>query len=328
MPISAIVMGIYPLYRLWAEEVRHVRSAFRIRPRRRCRVTAEAPTIVVTGATSGLGALAAASLATAGARLILVARSAQRARQTISSLRESAPEAEVFLADLSRPGDVRRAGEEIRSRHERIDVLINNAGLHAFEPRLTDDGLPEMVAVNYLAPFVLTRELLPSLLRSPAGRVVNVASEASRRHGDFRIPAVLTDTSPFTARSSSDRYGQSKLLDIMFTLALARRLADTTVTANCLDPGFNVTGLGRELPFAAGLERVLRALRVGDPARGAGLIVDLATESRYAGRSGLYVTEKGRRELTPVDPATDTVAQDELWLSTEQLLDRLSESAA
>ncbi|MFE7225256.1 SDR family NAD(P)-dependent oxidoreductase [Nocardioides sp. NPDC057577] len=292
-------------------------------------MTAEAPTIVVTGATGGLGALATTSLAATGARLILVARSAERAEQTISSLRDSTSvEPEVFLADLSRPAEVRRAGEEIRSRHERIDVLINNAGLHAFEPRLTDDGLPEMVAVNYLAPFVLTRELLPSLLRSPAGRVVNVASEASRRHGDFRIPDVLTDTSPFTARGSSERYGQSKLLDIMFTLTLARRLADTTVTANCVDPGFNVTGLGRELPFAAGLEQVLRTLRVGDPARGAGLIVDLATEARYAGRTGLYVTEKRRRELVPVDPATDAAAQDELWRSTEQLLRRLSKSPA
>ncbi|MFD7075772.1 SDR family NAD(P)-dependent oxidoreductase [Nocardioides sp. NPDC059952] len=292
-------------------------------------MTSEAQTIVVTGATSGLGALAATSLAATGARLILVARSAERAEQTISSLRDSTSvEPEVFLADLSRPEEVRRAGEEIRSRHERIDVLINNAGLHAFEPRLTDDGLPEMVAVNYLAPFVLTRELLPSLLRSPAGRVVNVASEASRRHGDLRIPDVLTDTSPFTARGSSERYGQSKLLDIMFTLALARRLVDTTVTANCVDPGFNVTGLGRELPFAAGLERVLRTLRVGDPARGADLIVDLATEARYAGRTGLYVTEKRRRELVPVDPATDAAAQDELWRSTEQLLRRLSKSPA
>lgn len=292
-------------------------------------MTATASTIVVTGATSGLGALAAASLAAEGARLILVARSAQKAEQTISSLRESVPvEAEAVLADLARPGDVRRAGEEIRSRHERIDVLINNAGLHAFEPRLTVDGLPEMVAVNYLAPFVLTRELLPSLLQSPAGRVVNVASEASRRHGDFRIPEVLTDTSPFTARGSSERYGQSKLLDIMFTLALARRLADTTVTANCVDPGFNVTGLGRELPFAAGLERVLRTLRIGDPARGAGLIVELATAARYAGRTGLYVTEKGRRELTPAAPATHPAAQDELWHSTERLMAVLLESPA
>lgn len=292
-------------------------------------MTTRAPTIVITGATSGLGALAAASLAASGARLILVARSAQRARQAVSSMRGSTSvEPEVVLADLSQPGDVCRAGEEIRSRHDRIDVLINNAGLHAFEPRLTVDGLPEMVAVNYLAPFVLTRELLPSLLRSPAGRVVNVASEASRRHGDFRVPDVLTDTSPFTARGSSARYGQSKLLDIMFTLALARRLVDTTVTANCLDPGFNVTGLGRELPFAGGLERLLRTLRIGDPARGAGLIVELATEARYAGRTGLYVTEKGRRELTAADPATDTVAQDELWRSTEHLLDRLSASPA
>lgn len=284
----------------------------------------EAPTIVLTGATGGLGALAATSLAATGAHLVITARSAQRAQGTISSVREVAPAAdpEVVVVDLSRPAEVHRAGEEIRSRHGRIDVLINNAGIHAFEPRATADGLPEMIAVNYLAPFVLTRELLPSLRRSPAGRVVNVASEASRRHGDLRIPQVLSDTTPFTARGSSERYGQSKLLDIMFTLALARRLDGSTVTANCVDPGFNVTGLGRDLRFAAGLERVLRALRIGDPARGAGLIVDLATAARYAGRSGLYVTEKQRRELVPVAPATDASAQDELWRATERLLER------
>jgi len=285
----------------------------------------EAPTIVLTGATGGLGALAATSLAATGAHLVITARSAQRAEATISSVREVAPTAdpEVFVVDLSRPGEVRKVGEEIRARYGRIDVLINNAGIHAFEPRVTADGLPEMIAVNYLAPFVLTRELLPSLQRSPAGRVVNVASEASRRHGDLRIPQVLSDTTPFTARGSSERYGQSKLLDIMFTLALARRLDGSTVTASCVDPGFNVTGLGRDLRFAAGLERVLRALRIGDPARGAGLIVDLATKARYAGRSGLYVTEKHRRELVPADPATDVSAQDELWRATELLLDRL-----
>jgi len=284
----------------------------------------EAPTIVLTGATGGLGALAATSLAAEGAHLVVTARSAQRAEATISSVREVAPTAdpEVFVVDLSRPGEVRKVGEEIRSRHVRIDVLINNAGIHAFEPRVTADGLPEMIAVNYLAPFVLTRELLPSLQRSPAGRVVNVASEASRRHGDLRIPQVLSDTTPFTARGSSERYGQSKLLDIMFTLALARRLDGSMVTANCVDPGFNVTGLGRDLRFAAGLERLLRALRIGNPARGAGLIVDLATAARYAGRSGLYVTEKHRRELVPADPATAVSAQDELWRATELLLDR------
>ena len=125
-----------------------------------------------------------------------------------------------------------------------------------------------MVAVNYFAPWLLTRELLPTLTKTPGARIVNVGSEASRRHGVLTLPEDLTETTAFTARGSSPLYGKSKLLDIMFTLELARRIEGTGVTANVLDPGFNVTGLGRELGFAAPLEKILTHLHIGDPRRG------------------------------------------------------------
>ncbi|WP_423464159.1 SDR family NAD(P)-dependent oxidoreductase [Promicromonospora sp. MS192] len=280
------------------------------------------PTVVITGATRGLGRIAAVELARRGARLVLTARNPSRARDTVAEIRATTPTArvEVIPVDLSAMGDVARAGAAITAAHPSIDALVNNAGLHAFRQRVTDDGLPEMMAVNYLAPWLLTHTLLPSLTRTPGSRVISVASEASRRHGTLTLPHDLTDTTPFTARESSPVYGRSKLLDIMFSLELARRLRDTPTSANCLDPGFNVTGLGRELRGAAALERTLRALRIGDPRRGAGLIVRLATDPAFAGVSGGYYTVRHDRALIPAAPADDQDARARLWDQTEELL--------
>ena len=280
------------------------------------------PVVVLTGATSGLGRLAALDLAARGAHLILPARDPDRAQATVDAVRARNPSArtEVVEVDLTRLHQVRAAGRRIAQQHEHVDVLVNNAGVHAFTPRTTVDGLPQMVAVNYLAPWVLTQALLPALRRSAAARVVTVASEASRRHGTLSLPDDLTDLSPFTARGSSPRYGKTKLLDIMFTLELAERLRGTSVVANCLDPGFNVTGLGRDLRLARPLELLLTRLRIGDPRRGAGLIVHLATHPSYGNVSGRYVTVRGPREITPAAPADDPAARRRLWNVTEELL--------
>lgn len=220
------------------------------------------PIIVLTGATSGLGRLAAVELAKQGAHLVIIARNNDKADSTRALLHQVAPGStcDVFLADLATLDDVRRVGQEIAARYERIDVLINNAGLHAFEQRVTRDGFPEMIAVNYFAPWLLTYTLKDVLIRSGPSRVVNVASEASRRHGILTLPNDLIDTSPFTTLGSSPIYGKTKLLDIMFSQQLARELADTDVTVNALNPGFNVTGLGRELWFAGILEWVTLAV--------------------------------------------------------------------
>lgn len=288
------------------------------------------PTIVITGATSGLGRLAAIELAAQGARLAITARDPDRADATRAAIRAAAPDAEVdvFLADFARTADVLRAGSEIAAHYDKVDVLINNAGLHAFEQRITPDGLPEMVAVNYLAPWILTQALLPTLGKAGRARVVNVASEASRRHGTLTLPDDLTDTSRFTSRESSQRYGASKLLDILFTLELARRIEGTGITANCLDPGFNVTGLGRELGFAAPLEKLLTRLHIGDPARGAGLIVRLATDPYFEGPSGGYYSVKNTARLIPVHPGGDAETQRRLWRQTEELLHGLRRADA
>ncbi|WP_267295217.1 SDR family NAD(P)-dependent oxidoreductase [Mycobacterium hackensackense] len=275
---------------------------------------------MITGATSGIGELAAIELARRGAHLVLTARNPERAEQTIARIRQVASTAiiDVINADFTSLASTHSAGKAINDRHARIDVLINNAGVHTMSQRTTVDGLPEMITVNYLAPWLLTGTVLPALKRAPAARIVTVASQASRRHGSLRIPADLNDTEPFNPLQSAPLYGKTKLLDIMFSLELATRVSETSVKAMCLNPGFNTTGLGRELRFAAPLERILRTLRIGDPHNGANLITRIATETDL--QSGFYYTGKNARPITPVAPADDPGARHQLWNATAQLL--------
>jgi NAD(P)-dependent dehydrogenase (short-subunit alcohol dehydrogenase family) len=280
------------------------------------------PTILITGATNGIGRIAAIALAGRGARLILIARSEVKAAATRADILRTVPAAQIdlFCADFARLSTVAAAAAAIAARYERIDVLINNAGIHAFEQRVTEDGFAEMISVNYLAPWLLTAILRRRLVASAPSRIVTVASEASRHANGVDPGRNLHDTTSFTRRGSSVIYGRTKLMNIMFSMELARRFAQTGVATNCLDPGFNVTGLGRELPFAAPLERLLRFLRVGDPDRGAGIIVRLATDPAFAAVSGGYFSVKDAAPLVPVTPGGDIDAQQALWGATGEIL--------
>ena len=278
------------------------------------------PTIVITGATGGIGQIAAIALARQGAHLVLTARSKARADATLTLIEAEAPgtRVDVHYGDFADMASIAALGREILARHARIDVLINNAGLHAFTPRVTADGTSEMVAVNYLAPWLLTNILRATLVRSAPSRIITVASEASRQAAGFDPLAALVDTRAFTARGSSKIYGQTKMLNIMFSLELARQLTGTGVAANCLCPGFNVTGLGRELWFATPLERLLKWLKIGDPARGAGITVRLATDPAFAEVTGGYYSVTNAKPLVPVAPGSDQQAQTALWQATAQ----------
>jgi NAD(P)-dependent dehydrogenase (short-subunit alcohol dehydrogenase family) len=280
--------------------------------------------VLITGATDGIGQLAAIELARLGADLILTARNERKAEATLKLIEAAAPNTavDVVYADFSDLGSVVAAGRTIAARHPDINVLINNAGLHAFQQRVTKDGFAEMIAVNYFAPWLLTMTLRETLVRSPYARIVTVASEASRRSGAFDFEADLLDTTPFTARGSSRVYGRSKLLDIMFSMELARQLKGTGVTVNCLDPGFNVTSLGRELGFSGPLARILKWLRIGDPVRGAGIIVRLASDPEFGVETGLYISVRNAKTLTPIAPATSDDKCRQLWVFTAAILDR------
>jgi len=278
------------------------------------------PTIVLTGATSGIGRCAAIALARQGAHLVLTARSQARADATVAMIEAAAPgtRVHVHFGDFADLASVAALGREIVARHTRIDALINNAGLHAFKPRVTADGYSEMVAVNYLAPWLLTNILRETVINSAPSRIVTIASEASRRAAGFDPLAALINTRPFSARGSSLIYGQTKLMNIMFSMELALRLKGTGVAVNCLCPGFNVTGLGRELSFAAPLEWLLTWLRIGNPERGASIIVRLASDPAFADVTGGYFSVKDARPLIPAAPGADRQAQQALWQATAE----------
>ena len=264
--------------------------------------------IVITGATSGIGQIAAERLAAAGARIVLVARDRGRAERTLARLREAGPDAAhgAHIADLAMLAEMKRVGRDVAAAEPRIDVLINNAG-NVFGTRaVTPDGLERTFAVNHMAYFVLTDCLRDRLVATAPARVVNTASAAHLRQTlDFDDLQLEAGYSAMTA------YGRSKLSNILFTRELARRLAGTGVTTNCLHPGFVATGLGQREGGAFALMVRLYMLFGRRAEIGANTIVYLASAPEIATVSGGYFI--GTRRAEPSRTAQDDVAATRLW---------------
>jgi len=272
-------------------------------------------TCLVTGATSGIGEQTALRLAMLGAAVIIVARDEARGRVTAGEIQERVPSArvEVMTADLSSLEQVRRLGEDVLARHDRLDVLINNAGVISTRRRLTADGLEVTFATNHLGPFLLTGLLRGLLERSAPARVVTVASAA---HKQVRtIPwADLPHGGPAVGGQA---YAVSKLLNVLFTTELANRLAGTGVTANCLHPGFVRSALGRDVGGGLGaLVRLALLLRPG-PAAGAQTPVYLASSAQAAAVTGGYFIKC--KPASPSALAIDARAAARLWQLSEEL---------
>jgi retinol dehydrogenase-12 len=274
-------------------------------------IPVEAKTCLVTGATSGIGQATATRLAELGATVLAVARDQARGEQAAAEIRRRAPRSrvEVLTADLSRLGQVRTLAAQVQDRYDQLDVLVNNAGVAKFRPELTPDGLGVTFATNHLGPFLLTNLLLDQLTHSAPARVITVSSD---RHKQQRtIP--WDDLEP----GRDCTYKASKLLNILFTYELARRLVGTGVTANCLSPGFVRTDLGRE---ATGAFRVfLRLSRPfqTSPEAGAQTSVYLATSPEVAEVSGRYF-----EKCTPAESSVlsrDPAAAERLWQLSAQL---------
>src|SRR4029077_14243518 len=242
-------------------------------------------TVVITGATSGIGKVAAEKLAGMGARLVLVARDKTRGEAALARLREIVPGLNhtIHYADLSRVAEMKRVAAEIAVAEPRIDVLINNAGALFGARQVTEDGLELTFATNHMAYFVLTHGLRERLRASASARVVNVASDAHKGEKlDF------SDLQSANNYRGLHVYGRSKLCNILYTRELARRLAGTGVTANSLHPGFVATRFGDQ--SGGMLSFVVRAAKTFaiSPEKGAETIVYLASSSEAAGSSGLY----------------------------------------
>ena len=267
---------------------------------------------VVTGATSGIGKATAAALARLGATVVLVGRDRSRteaAAAEIGSVSASPPRAEI--ADLASLEQVRELAGRLAGL-ERIDVLVNNAGLVLGERQTTPDGFEHVFALNHLAPFLLTSLLLPKLTASAPARVVTVTSDA---HSAARLD--LSDPNLEHGWDSWRSYANSKLANILFTRELARRLDGTGVTANCAHPGVVRTGFGREARPLLRLGVTIARPFMASPERGADTIVYLASSPDVADETGGYYVKRQRRE--PSAAARDDAAAQKLWEISEKM---------
>jgi NAD(P)-dependent dehydrogenase (short-subunit alcohol dehydrogenase family) len=273
-------------------------------------------TVLVTGATGGIGLATAVALAGLGARIGVVGRDEQRTAAAVSAVLAvpGSGGADPFLADFSEQRQVRALAAAVLAAYPRLDVLVNNAGGYWSARHVSADGLERTFAVNHLAPFLLTGLLTQRLREGGSARVVTVASDAHRvGRIDFDDLQAQHDYSGIRA------YAQSKLANILFTRELARRLAGSGVTANCLHPGGVRTGFARE---DAGRVFGL-ALRVGapvmkSPEQGARTSVYAASSPELAGRTGEYLAKS--RVATPSKRALDDAVAARLWSVSEDLV--------
>lgn len=273
--------------------------------------TMQGKVCLITGGTDGIGKAAAQALALAGARLLIHGRDPEKGAQAIAEIKARSPASEFLSADFSSLSDVRRLAATVRERAPRIDVLINNAGGMFSQRKLSHDGYEMTFAVNHLAPFLLTHLLRDAL--QGAARIVTTASGAHQRAAlDF------DDLQAARGYSAMRAYGTSKLANILFTRALAKRLAGTLVTATCLHPGFVRTSFGRDIPpLGRSIFRVVSWF-ARSPEKGAETLVYLAASPQVQGASGGYYFDC--KPTAPSAAAQDEGAAERLWSVSEGLV--------
>jgi len=272
-------------------------------------------TVVITGATSGIGEVAAHKLAAMGARIVFVARDRTRGEATLARLRERNPKADhrAHYADLSRLAEMKRAGVAIAEAEPRIDVLMNNAGAMFYSRRVTEDNLELTFALNHMSYFVITYILRDRLIATPESRIVSTSSAAHRG-----AKPAFDDLQSSSSYSSFKVYGRSKLYNILFTRELSRRLKGTGVTANCLHPGFVATRFGdagSKGAFGIGF-RLAKNLALS-PEDGARTLIYLASSQEAAGITGQYFDKCA--VATPTKQAQDDEAAKRLWAESTRI---------
>lgn len=275
-------------------------------------------TIVVTGATSGIGLETARALARRGARVVACARARSKgeaAQRDIERTTGAAPELVVF--DLASMDDVRRGARELLARFDRIDVLVNNAATMHPRRELTVDGFETTFATNHLGPFLLTNLLLDRLRENTEARVVNVAARAHRRCPGLRFDDLGFARGRYVATAA---YNHSKLANVAFTIELARRLHGSTVTTNALHPGVVQTELGQdgEIGGLTGIAwRLIQPLLMS-PVDGAASTLHCATAPELARISGAYFDAGEIHRLGRV--ARNTESARRLWTISAELV--------
>lgn len=265
-------------------------------------------TVVITGATSGIGEVAADRLAEKGARIVFVARDSARGEETLKHLNAIAPHAAhaAHYADLSRLSEMKRVARAIADSEPKIDVLVNNAGALFNSREVTEDGLEKTFATNHMAYFVVTNLLLDRLKAAQGARIVSTASDA---HKGAKLD--FSDLQSTRRYSALAVYGDTKLMNILFTRELARRLKGTGVTANCLHPGFVATRFGDRsggiLSFGV---RLAKNFAIA-PEQGAETVIHLASSPGVEGVSGQYFYKS--KPATPTKEAQNDADAARLW---------------
>ena len=255
-------------------------------------------TCVVTGANSGIGKETALALAKMGARVVLVCRSKEKGEAAVADIRREAPSAplDLMIADMSSFASVRALAAQIREKCPRLDVLINNAGAAVPMRALSADGIEMTVAGNHLGAALLTLLLLDLLKASAPSRIINVSSEA-QRNARLDMNDLQFERRKYQALAA---YGQSKLLMNAFTFELARRLAGTGVTANCLHPGVVRTNIWPSNPPLL-FKIILGVMKpfMLDSKRGAEVMIYLATSPDVMNVTGEYFV---KAKVAPSNP--------------------------
>ncbi len=269
---------------------------------------------IVTGASAGIGKETALGLAMLGASVVMLFRGRERGQAAQSEIKQKTgnDRVELMICDLSSQNSIQQFAEEFKQRHNRLDVLINNAGVVLRGRSMTEDGFESTFAINHLGYFLITNLLLEPLKNSAPSRIVNVASTA-HKYAKLDIDAWVTgrDYSAFGA------YANSKLANVLFTYELSRRLEGTGVTANCLHPGGVGTNLFRGLPKF--LQALIKLVTIS-PERGARTSIYLANSPEVEGVTGKYFAR--RRQERSSEASHNEQAARELWQLSEELTGR------
>lgn len=272
---------------------------------------------LVTGATEGIGKAAATEFAKRGATLTIIGRNREKTEQVLKELEAVSgnKNLDLLICDLSRLADVRRAAGAFRVKHDRLDVLANNAGVTFKSPVMGPDGFELTFALNYLAHFQLTSSLLDVIRHTPGARVVSTSS-------GMQVRGVLDlQKTPTSLEGPGWRaYATSKLANILFTKELQRRLEGTTATANCFEPGTVRTkfgAFGSDLGFLMNLVYALAKPFAKTPEQGAESLIWLSTSPEAASLRGEYISN--RRPVSPSKQARDPKLASDLWTLSEKL---------
>lgn len=271
-------------------------------------------TYLVTGANAGIGKATALGLARMGATVVLVCRNRERGEAAQAEIIAASGNTAVdlLIADLSSQEAIRQLAVEFKHRYQNLHGLINNAGVAKKERTLTADGIETTLAVNHLAPFLLTNLLLDTLNASAPARIVNVSSMV-HKWGQIDFD----DLQGEKQYDMDKAYNQSKLANILFTYELARRLEGTAVTVNSLEPGMVATDFGQEYTGFKGFMNKAWRIFMKSPAQGAETSIYLATALEVSGISGKHFVKK--QVVTSAKATYDLEMARRLWDMSAEL---------